>query len=367
MTLLSLESVIWLVLFAYGLQALFFLAGLRKLRDARTETLRSVSVIVAARNEERTIGPCIDSICRQTMSPSQYEVLVVDDESTDGTAEIVRQRAVQYANLRFLSVQKDPNLRGKSRPLAAGIDAAQGEIILITDADCTVPTTWVEHTARRYADGVGLVGGMTLQRSDDGFGGMQSIDWAYLLGIAASGVAWGVSFGSIGNNLSFRKQAYLDVGGYRALPFSVTEDYTLVAAILRTRSWKHVYPIDPAVLVESAPCHSIPSLVKQKHRWGRGGLDVHPIGFLIMAVSWLLHVLPFVYLVGWGAWGHTLTVLFLKSVFDYTFVNAVLSRLNRRHELLYFPAFEVYYSAYVVALPLLVFLGGRVDWKGRTY
>lgn len=364
---MTLELFIWIVLVLYGIQTATFLIGLRRLQDAATGLLPSVSVVVAARNEEQNIGTCIDSVCVQSIGPAGYEVIVVDDESTDMTASIVRQRMQLYPQLRLCSVRSDLSLRGKSRPLASGIEAATGDVILITDADCTVPATWVEHTARRYAADVGLVGGVTLQRANDAFGGMQSLDWAYLLGIAASGVAWGTSFGSIGNNLSFRKEAYQEVGGYQALPFSVTEDYTLVRAILKAGSWKHVYPIDPNVLVESAPCPDVSALIHQKHRWGRGGLDVQPLGFVMMLITWLLHVLPIVYLLGWGDLGTTLTVLFVKSILDYAFLNSVVTRLNRRSDLQYFPMFELYYFVYVVVLPFLVFFGGNVRWKGRSY
>lgn len=364
---MTLELFIWIILVVYGMQTAIFLLGLRRLKDAATNVLPTVSVVIAARNEEHNIGACIDSVCVQTMAADRYEVIVVDDESTDATANVVREKMHHFPHLRLHPVRSDLPLRGKSRPLASGIEAATGEVILMTDADCTVPATWVEQTAHRYAADVGLVGGVTLQRSNDAFGGMQSLDWAYLLGIAASGVAWGTSFGSIGNNLSFRKKAYEEVGGYQGLPFSVTEDYTLVRAILKTGSWKQVYPIDPAVTVESAPCPDVAGLIHQKHRWGRGGLDVQALGFVMMIITWLLHVLPIVYLVGWGDWGTTATVYFIKTVFDYIFLNSVVTRLNRRSDLEHFPLFELYYSVYVVVLPFLVFLGGNVRWKGRTY
>ncbi|MEK6650906.1 MAG: glycosyltransferase [Bacteroidota bacterium] len=364
---MDLATFLILILALYVLQAAVLLLGMTRISGDYGAARPSVSVIVAARNEEDAIGNCIDTVCTQSYPVDLFQVIVVDDDSTDRTAEIVRERMRRFPHLRLERPDAASTLRGKSRALEAGISRATGEVVLITDADCRVPPTWVEETARRYTPDVGLIGGMTLQESTTTFGGMQSLDWAYLLGIAASSVALGGSFGSIGNNLSFRKKAYEEVGGYGALPFSVTEDYTLVRAICKTRRWKQLYPIDPRVLVQSQPCADLRTLFRQKHRWGRGGLDVPLAGFLIMAVGWCVHALPFVHTIVWGAWAHTLTILLVKASADYAVLYSVLHRLGRTDDLRHFFAFQLYFTAYVIALPFIVLAAGPVRWKGRSY
>lgn len=364
---MDLSTFILIALSLYVIQTGIILAGLRRTEPTFHPDRPRVSVVVAARNEERSIGGCIDSACDQTYPPELFEVIVVDDDSTDGTADIIREKMNRFGHVR--TVHPDPKhpQRGKARALAAGIAHATGEVILVTDADCRVPRTWVESTARLFSPEVGLAGGMTLQDPTTSFGGMQSLDWAYLLGVAASSVALGGSFGSIGNNLAFRKQAYEDVGGYSSLPFSVTEDYTLVRAIRRTGRWKQIYPIHPRLLVQSEPCSDIASLFRQKHRWGRGGLDVPLLGFLIMAVGWSVHILPIVHTLVWGAWAHTFAVMLVKSTADYVLIHSVLARLERTEDMRHFALFQFYFALYVIALPLIVLVAGPVHWKGRSY
>lgn len=364
---MDLATFILIVLALYLVQTAIVVAGLGRIPPLTGTARPTVSVVVAARNEEAAIGPCIDSLCRQDYPTDRYEVVIVDDDSTDRTAAIVRDKMHTFANLQLISPPADSRLRGKSRPLSAGIARASGEVIMITDADCRVPETWVGSTAALYEPNVGLVGGITLQDARTSFGGMQSLDWAYLLGVAASSVALGRSFGSIGNNLSFRKKAYDEVGGYESLPFSVTEDYTLVDAIRTSGRWQQRYPIDARVLVESEPCPDLRALFHQKLRWGRGGLDVPLLGFVIMAIGWSIHVLPIVHTLVWGAWAHTLTVLFVKATADHVLLHRVLARLSRLDDLRHFLWFELYFSVYVVALPIMVILGGPVRWKGRQY
>ena len=63
---------------------------------------------------------------------------------------------------------------------------ARGDLLLMTDADCVIPPSWVEGTCARFTPGVGVVGGLTVQRAKGPFEGAQSLDWTFLLGIAAA-------------------------------------------------------------------------------------------------------------------------------------------------------------------------------------
>ncbi len=360
------ETFLVIVTVLYVVQGVLLLIGLRRKRDAATDDRPFVSVVIAARDEAHNIGACLRSVLDQTYAADRYEIILADDGSTDGTADIARGTAADDVRFRLLTVVPEQRLPGKTGALAQAIDQARGEIVLITDADCVVPPTWVEATAKRYAPDVALVGGVTLHQTTRPFDGMQSLDWAYILGMAASTAGFGYPLGSIGNNLSFRKAAYDAVGGYRALKFSVTEDYTLVQAIVRHSRWRYLYPIDPRILVETKPCPTISALIRQKHRWGTGGLDMRWGGMLIGIIGYLAHAAPFVML-WWGGVIAAATALLVKSIVDYAFLYSILWRLDRTADLKYFWWFEVYFTAYVLALPFLVFFGGPVRWKGRSF
>jgi cellulose synthase/poly-beta-1,6-N-acetylglucosamine synthase-like glycosyltransferase len=363
---MNFELFLIIATFCYSCLVILFIYGLTRTRDRAGHATPFVSVIIAARNEENNIEDCLSSVLRQTYPANLFEVIVVDDNSTDSTAAICQRFMAQFPNLLCVSAPENDDLRGKPNALACGIDASHGDVILITDADCTVPSTWVECTAHRYEGNIGLIGGVTLQRNINWFEGMQSLDWAFILGMAASTAGLGHQHGSIGNNLSFRKKAYDQVGGYRKLKFSVTEDYTIVQAIIDSGDWDYIYPVDPKTTVESKPCPDWKMLLRQKHRWGKGALDMKFSGFAIMAIGFCMHLAPFIMLY-WGEVVLSASMLMVKFIFDYMFLYRFLKRVERLADLKWFYYFEVYFIIYVILLPFLVFFGGKVQWKGRSF
>ena len=109
-----------------------------------------VSVVIPARNEEREIGRCLDSLARQTFR--DFEVIVVDNGSMDRTASLARSRRVR--------VIEEPR-RGFSPARQAGFEAASGSIVASTDADTVVPPDWlarIEQAFKEQPQAVGVFG-----------------------------------------------------------------------------------------------------------------------------------------------------------------------------------------------------------------
>lgn len=361
-----LVTLLTILLALYLLKILIFYTGARRAdRFAPQTGLPSVSVLVAARNEEQNIGRCIEGLAALRYD-GEIEIIVIDDNSTDRTAEIIADWARRVPRLRHMhSDGQVHGLRGKANAIAQAIESSRGELILTTDADCVVPPGWVEETVRQYDEHTGCVCGFTLIRTDSVFSGMQALDWAYLMTIAAAGVGWNYALSAVGNNMSFRRKAYEDVGGYQGVGFSVTEDFALFKAIAYKTDWIVRYPVNPAALVWSEPCTDLQELFRQKKRWGRGGLDIPKLGFGIMSIGFLMNtailLLPFFGIPAW-AW---VAALLGKSAGDALLLSLSLRKFRLLHLFRYFPIFELYYLIYVTVLPFAVLLGGRVVWKDR--
>ena len=107
-----------------------------------------LSIIVAARNEEKTISSCMNSLIKLEYPIDKYEIIFVDDHSIDKTAEIIKEYQSQFQQLHLISLQNEGENESikfpKRRALEAGIAFSKGEIILMTDADCEVSPHWAK-------------------------------------------------------------------------------------------------------------------------------------------------------------------------------------------------------------------------------
>ena len=159
------ESLLMSCALAYLLGACWFVAGMRRsarsayaAQPAHAARVRSVSVVVAARDEAAHIASCLRALLAQDYSRELYEIIVVDDGSTDGTGHIVREFSGGSASVRLLRTEGPGS---KKAALSLGIARAQGEVILTTDADCEVAPGWIRGMVSHFADGVGMVIGFS--------------------------------------------------------------------------------------------------------------------------------------------------------------------------------------------------------------
>src|SRR5579859_3459157 len=107
----------------------------------------AVSVIVPVRNEAKTISSCLRSLLSQTMPPSEYEIIVVDGMSDDGSMAIMRELQVEMSNLVIL---KNPD-RIMPAGMNIGLRHASSPVIMVAGAHATYPAHYLE-TCLKYLD-----------------------------------------------------------------------------------------------------------------------------------------------------------------------------------------------------------------------
>jgi cellulose synthase/poly-beta-1,6-N-acetylglucosamine synthase-like glycosyltransferase len=350
-----------IVVFAVG-------AALARYPYNRAARLR-VSVIIAARNEEMNIRRCLDAVVQLRYPHELLEVIIVNDRSTDATADIVLEYAARCQFLKLLNAQPGSgHLHGKANALSQAFAVATGEVIMMTDADCAVSPGWVDDTVKYYTDdSVGIVPGFTAIRASRIFEAMQTLDWFALFSVAAGANRIGFPVTAVGNNLSVRKKAYDAVGGYEGIPFSITEDYALFHAVTSQTRYTASFPLDPETLVESEPCVTWRELYNQRKRWFMGGRDMNAQSVILFAVAWLFHAGM---LAAFFVFPLSTAVLaaVLKIGADFILALPTLFTFRRWELLPVFPVYELYYFLYVLIFPVVVLGGsGKVVWKERSF
>lgn len=165
--------------------------------------MTGVSIVIAAYQAAATIGRTVDSLLA-CHGIDHARVLVVDDGSTDDTADLAARPGVE--------VIRAPHV-GRAAALNRGIAAADGEVVLFTDADCVVPPSWLEDTLAELGDDDGIGGNLVPSRHT-------AVELAKVLryveeferGVTLARRYTGVCLN--GNNMAVRKTALDAVGGF---------------------------------------------------------------------------------------------------------------------------------------------------------
>ena len=201
---LTLITIFLILLILYCLILSWLGAGLRRLSKsapqfsamAQSSSLPGISVIVAARNEANNLPRLIHCLQQQNYPADKIEFYIVDDRSVDGSWEILRQAARRNENFKVMRITDTlPDYAPKKRALDQAIRAAHGEILLLTDADCTPPPAWARTMAQYYGEGNVMVPGYSPYRFDYPtpriVRGMLALDYFALAAVAAAAIGRG--------------------------------------------------------------------------------------------------------------------------------------------------------------------------------
>ena len=141
----------------------------------------TVSVIIPCRNEEFNIGDLLGDLVSSTYKKSNFEIIVVDDHSTDSTWENVNSWVKEHSvlGLNIKLVQLDNN-KGKKAAIDKGISKATGKIIVTTDADCRVSCSWIKEIAGVLGNSELVFGPVMLLDSGSFFSRLQSLEMMIL-------------------------------------------------------------------------------------------------------------------------------------------------------------------------------------------
>jgi cellulose synthase/poly-beta-1,6-N-acetylglucosamine synthase-like glycosyltransferase len=252
----------------------FLFRGLHSLGAAGMPQGHAFSVVIAARNEEKNIKACLGNVLDQTIGHDRYEVILVNDRSSDNTAALAQAAARRFSNLTVLSVTETPQgMSPKKYAVQQGVGAAQHEIIVFTDADCRVPATWLETIDRYLRPDTGFVQGITSYEYVPGtnrlFFALQTLDFCSHAVVSAAAIGTGLPVNSNANNIAFRKKAFDDAAGYGSDAAVVSgDDDILLQRIWKKTAWRIAYMTELAGAVTTLPAPTMIGVFEQRKRWG---------------------------------------------------------------------------------------------------
>lgn len=323
-----------------------------------------VSIVICAKDEEDSIEDCIKSLLNLNYPSEKLEIVLVNDRSADRTGEIMQSYSGSNSHIKYLEIKEvNGKLKGKANALALALKIASGELIFTTDADIEVNKNWIREITRYYDKNTGVVAGFSVIRPQKFSWALQSVDWLYLLSVASGGDGIGIPISCVGNNMSYRKKGYDEIGGYESIQFSITEDFLLLHKI-HQKGYKTKFPVNNDTKNITLPCLTLSQLFRQKKRWAMGGLGVINMGMFIGLLGWLTGA---VLLTGWAYMDINtyVAVVFSKLVTDFIFLFPAVKEFKMWKIYLYLVFFEIYYAAYVIITSLLLAIDRKVVWKDQ--
>ena len=245
----------------------------------------SVSVIVPLRNEEDHAPSTLRALAAQDY-PGWFEVICINDRSTDGTQDIIT--SFSQCDSRFSSVRipdgSPPVASPKKRALAEGFSRARGEILMTTDADCLSEPGWIRSMAGRFGPGIGIVQGPKRIRGDGSLlSRYQEHEVFGLVSVEAASFALGNPMVASAPSLAYRKELYEAAGGFEGLEGTVSgDDDMLVRKMQKIKRWKVTYNPSPDACVSTSPVKTWSGLLSQRARWASNGAHYEEKGFVAL-------------------------------------------------------------------------------------
>ncbi|MEO6316001.1 MAG: glycosyltransferase [Chitinophagaceae bacterium] len=332
-----------------------------------------ISVIIPARNEAANIIACLQSICLQNYPKHLFQIVVVDDSSTDNTFELANGMAgdgVSITCTRLPPVAK--NIAPKKRAIEAGIALATGDLIVTTDADCTAEPGWLQAIAAYHfqTKNVFIAAPVKIKDGASLLSKFQALDFLTMQGITAAAVSRRFHNMCNGANLGYEKKIFYEVGGFAGIDnIASGDDMLLMNKVAEQYPQQLGFIKSPAAIVTTLPAAGWKEFFQQRIRWASKATHYKQRGiFMVLLLVYLTNLFIFCFLL-MAFWQKFALLLFLllciaKFFMELFFVKEVAGFFKQQYLLPWLFWLQPLHIIYIV---FSGFLGQfkSYEWKGR--
>ncbi len=332
-----------------------------------------ITVVVVAHNEEECIESCIEGILKQDYPVELFEIIVIDDRSSDGTVERIEK--LQSPLVRNYHLTDYPEFihppAYKKSAIELAVKMAQHDWIVVTDADCIHPAEWLRNIAfaQSTSDAVFLAAPINYASGNTLPEKMQEMEMSVLMLITAAGIRSGLHDMANGANMSFSKQAFNDVKGYEGnYEYASGDDMFLIEKMRSAFPYRIAFVKSKEAIVETYPYKDWTSLIKQRIRWAGKNKGLRsPVIRMIWVFVGLYHFMIFLSIFmaifHLSSWWPLFILLLLKWIGDFAILIQATRFFKKRQILYYFIPLQMMYGFYIVRLSLAMLVKKKSDWS----
>ena len=360
-------------LFYWGIM-LYLRKGWGKLRLINAENKlckTSVSIMIAARNEERMIESTIQDILAQDYPAHLLQLIVVDDHSKDRTSEIVLSFIDPRVKLINLN-EKEPLNSYKKKAISEAIKVSNAELIISTDGDCRMGPNWLKSIVTLYESGdyKMISSPVSYFEEQNIFEEMQSLEFLFLIGLGASGIGNGNPTTCNGANLAYRRDVFHELKGFQGIDHLASGDDELFMHKVASAYPNGIgFCKSRDAIVYTHAKANLGEFIQQRKRWASKSTSYKNKGIVILGVLiWLFNLsIIITALAGFidpKFWLIALVTILLKMLAEFIFLIPICRFRERMKLLYYLPLLNLIHIFYLVYIGIAG-NSGKYKWKGR--
>jgi len=326
-----------------------------------------LSIIIPFKNEEQNLSFLIENLKNQSLNKSHFEILFINDNSSDNSEIIVKEQIKDIPN--FKLINQKPNLKGKKNALKTGVSNAIGELIVTSDADCSHQKDWLQQILYfhlKYKPK--MIIAPVLMKGQNFFEKMQSLEFLSL--IASTAGAAGIKHPIMcnGANLAFEKDVFFEFDDALKSEETSGDDVFLLHNIKKKYPKKIKYLKTNDTIVFTDAQSTLKSFFKQRIRWAsksKSYFDFDTIlsSVIVLFINILIIALLTASFFNLNAFYVFIPVFSLKILFDFTLLFLAAHFFKQKGLLKYFPLLIIFYPFYIVFTAIFSVFVKEVEWK----
>ncbi len=333
----------------------------------------TITVVIPVRNEEKHIAKLLEDLEKQNYPKTLFEICIVDDNSTDGTSEILKKSKLDNLKVIHLNLESEINSY-KKKAIEEAIVNSSADLIVNTDGDCRIHENWLKSIAEFYERNTYklISAPVTFHEDQHWYEKLQTIEFQYLIGLGAATITNKIPTTCNGANLIYERKVFNEVKGFENIDEVASGDDEL----LMHRINKY-YPNSIGFLksrdaiVKTYAKSSLSEFIEQRIRWA--SISVIHTSFVttyFLGMAFLLnlsYVISLITLLFSNALQEYLLISFLiKLVIDGSFIYLTLNFFQNRKHIAYLLLVNLFYIIYVVLIGIIINFQKKYTWKGRS-
>ena len=328
--------------------------------------LPSVSVVIASRDEADNIPQLLNKLTNQTYPQNLYEIIVVNDRSTDSSEKLLQEYSDKINNLKVITINNCPSIWAEKKwAIHNGIKNSNGNIIIQTDADCYMNENWIKSMVMPFEDmSVGFVSSLTplISNKNNIFKELFLMDSIAQDIFSAYGIGKNLVLSCNARSIAYRKSHFFDVKGYHKIKDIISGDDDLILhKIVHYIGCRVKFVLHKDARVSSIPPENLIEFINQRMRYASKGILYYKMDFIskemkiILPLLYLINLLSVILIIKFCQTGFAiyLIALLFKIIPDYFMINPIYRKYNFKWSWLSFIVLAVLHPFYIVSFAII--------------